>query len=440
MGVPAVPMCTRAFVELSKTTAAKRGMPHLREVFTPHPVWGKTPTELAAMVRGPDPVTGKPMMKEIMDDLTTPLSAEEKKSGTENISAGPPVYGPDTLDDLQTLFMDNGMTDYLPIIIPTEEKVEAMLKGTSHHPDEVLRKAIQSVGYESVQWGYTVRQVAVNAVMAGCKPEYFPVVLAMASVGQLGFFGSTTSGSSAILINGPIRDKLNMNYGIGALSPFAQPNATIGRSWTLMGKNLTSGGVPGDTYQGSQGNQLDYNSCFIAEDEKNSPWTPFHVQQGFKPEENVVSLFLGWDIRQGHGAKGAGVMENPMFDEQISSMFRTMAGQFGALVVCDPLVAKRLVAQGYDTKEKLSEWLWKNTLRTAKEYRESSLTYIYDYPLALEGREPYATWYKVAEDTLIPWFPKAKNINFVVCGGQTNAFFQIANMNHGRSASIDKWM
>lgn len=70
---------------------------------------------------------------------------------------------------------------------------------------------------------------------------------------------------------------------------------------------------------------------------------------------------------------------------------------------------------------------------------ESSVSYVYTCPLALEGREPYATWWKCAEDTMNPWFPSAKNINFVVCGGQTNAFFQIGNMNHGRSESIDKW-
>ena len=146
-------MCTRAFVELSKTTAAKRGMPLEPIVFTPHPVWGKTPAELAAMVGGSDPVTGKSMMKEVMDYLTTPLSEEEKKTGIENVSLGPSVDGPDTLDNLQEIFMNNGMTDYMPMIIPTEEKVEAMLKGTSHHPDEVLKKAIQGVGYESAQWG-----------------------------------------------------------------------------------------------------------------------------------------------------------------------------------------------------------------------------------------------------------------------------------------------
>jgi len=438
MGVPAIPMCTRAYTELANLTAAREGMPHLRQVFTPHPVGGKSDAELAAYLVNPDPVSGKQIMKEIVDDLTRPLTPDEMKTGMQSIGAGAATFGPDTADNLQEVFMNNGMTDYLPVIIPTEEKVDAMLKGTSHSPDEVLRTPLQGVGYTSARWGYNVRQVAVNAVMAGCRPEFFPVVLAMAAAGPLGLFGSTTSSTTAIVINGPIRDKLNMNYGLGALGPFAQANATIGRSWTLMGKNLTNGGIPGDTYQGGQGNNIDYNNCVIAEDEKNSPWPALHTQFGFKPEDNVVSIFGGPDVRQGHGARGAGALV-AMFDEQISFMFQSMVGGDGALVILDPLVAKRLVDQGYDTKEKLQDWLWKNTVRTAKDFRESFLASFHLYPLALQGREPYATWYKVPEDTLIPFFPRAADINFVVSGGQANAFFQVANMNHGRSVLIDKW-
>jgi hypothetical protein len=438
MGVPAIPMCTQAYTELAKLTASRDGMPHLRQVFTPHPVGGKTDAELAAYLVNPDPVSGIQIMKEIVDGLTKPLTADETKTGLQAMAAGPATFGPDTVDNLQEIFMNNGMTDYMPIVIPTEEKVAAMLKATSHKPDEVLRTPVQGVGYTSARWGYTVREVAVNAVMAGCRPEYFPVVLAMASLGPLGLFGSTTSSSTAIVINGPIRNKLNMNYGLGALSPFAQSNATIGRAWTLMGKNLTNGGIPGDTYQGGQGNQLDYNNCIIAEDEKNSPWTPFHVQMGFKPEENVVSIFGGPDLRQGHGAKGAGA-EVAMFDQQISFMCQSMVGGSGALAILDPLVAKRLVDQGYDNKEKLSDWVFKNTQRTVKDFKESFLASFHLYPLALQGREPYASWYKLPDDAMIPFFVSAKQINFVVCGGQANAFFQIANMSHGRSASIDKW-
>ena len=74
-----------------------------------------------------------------------------------------------------------------------------------------------------------------------------------------------------------------------------------------------------------------------------------------------------------------------------------------------------------------------------KDFKESFLASFHLYPLALQGREPYASWYKLPDDAMIPFFNSAKQINFVVCGGQANAFFQIANMSHGRSESIDKW-
>jgi hypothetical protein len=431
MGVPSVPVITKAYYDLARSTAAQRGMPTLRIVYTVHPVWGKTNEQLRALIDGSDPVTGKPMMKEIIDALTMPLTPEDQKSGLENISMGPATFGPDTVENLQKYFMDNAMTDYMPIIIPTEAKVEAMLKGTSHQPDEAVGRA--------GGWHYTVKQVAVNAVMAGCDPSYFPIILAIASTGDLALGGSTTSFGYSMVINGPIRDKINMNYTIGALSPFAQPNATIGRAWSLLGKNLGPGSIPGQTYWGGQGNNLNYNNVVIAEDEKNSPWTPFHVQKGFKPEENVVSLFSGWDMRMGHGAKGAGAIM-PKFDEQIASMFPTLARMFNIVVVIDPLTAKALVDQGYDTKEKLQDWLWKNATVSAKEYRESFLAHVWLYPRALKGEEPYATWWKASDDTQIPCVPKADNIALVVTGGQTNAFFQVGNMNYSRSASIDKWM
>ena len=281
MGIPSVPMVTKAFKELATLNAAKRGMPHERITFTPHPVWGKTPDELRAYVEGPDPVSGKPMMKEIVDALTTPLSDDEKKSGMVSVSTGPATFGPDTPKNLQQHYLDNGMTDYLPIIIPTEEEVGEMLKGTSHHPDEVVGKM---AGGAYPPWSYTVKQVAINAVMAGCKPEYLPTILAIASSGTPSLMSSTNSFAYAAVINGPIRDKLNMNYGIGALGPFAQPNAAIGRAWTLVSRNLANGGVPGDTYMGSQGNNLNYNNLIIAENEAASPWVPLHVQKGFKAE------------------------------------------------------------------------------------------------------------------------------------------------------------
>ena len=430
MGIPSVAIVTRAYYDLAKSTAAERGMPTLRVAYTPHPMWGKTPDETLAVLDGPDAMTNVNFMREVIAGLTQPLNAEDQKSGLFPVPPGPASFGPETSDNLQRYFMDNQMTDYMPIIIPTEERVQAMLKGTSHKPDEVVGK--------TQGWSYTVKDVAVNAVMAGCEPSYLPVVLAIASTGQLALGGSTTSFGYAMVINGPIRDKLGMNYGTGALSPFAQPNATIGRAWSLLGKNLGSGSIPGQTYWGGQGNNLNYNNVVIAEDEKSSKWTPFHVQKGFKPDENVVSLFNGWDVRMGHGAKGAGAVM-PKFDEQISSMFPTLARMFNIMVVLDPLTVDGLVEQGYDTKEKLQQWLWKNSTVSAKEYRESFLAHVWIYPRALKGEEPMATWWKAPDDQQIPVVPKPEDISLVVAGGQTNAFFQVGNMNYGRSVSIDKW-
>jgi hypothetical protein len=429
-------MVTKAFKELAILNAGKRGMPHERICFTPHPVWGKTPDELRVYVEGPDPVSGKPLMKEVVDALTVPLSDDEKKTGMVSVSIGPPSFT-DTVDNLQEYYLNNGYTDFLPIILPTQEKVDAMLKRTSHHPDEVVGK-MAAGAYPA--WTYTVRQVAASAVMSGARPEYFPIILAIASSGIASLFSSTNSFAFAMIVNGPIRDKLEMNYGIGALGPFAQANATLGRAWTLLSKNLGNGGIPGDTYLGSLGNNLNYNNVVIAENEEASPWPPFHVQRGFKPEENVVSLFRGLGVVPGQVARGSSVNQSPQFDYQMSDLFSTFTGFFGALIIADPLVAVRLKEQGYDTKEKLIAWLYKNTTQTVKDYKSRNYSYLFEYPQALQGREPFATWYKLPDDAVIPHFPRPESFNIVVTGGQTNAYPQAGNLSYGVSVSIDKWM
>ena len=232
-----------------------------RTVFTPHPVGGKTPDELVGVRKGPDPVTGKPMMKEIVDDLTVPLSADEKKTGMQCQSGGTrAIYGPDSLDNLQAIFLNNGMTDYMPIIIPTEEKVAAMLKGTSHSRMN-SSDAIQDGGYTSARWTYTVKQVAVNAVMAGCEAANLSRSAGDCVDGRPCARRFDDFVRLLDVINGPIRDKLNMNYGIGALSPFAQSNATIGRAWTLMGKNLGNGGFPATPTGAGRATTLNYNNA-----------------------------------------------------------------------------------------------------------------------------------------------------------------------------------
>jgi hypothetical protein len=427
MGIPAAPVVTIAFKDLAKTNAAKRGMPLERICFTPHPVWGKTDEQMYAYLEGNDPVNNTPLMPEVISALTKPLTDDEKKSGTVTPPVGAPSFT-DTSDNLQQYFLDNGMTDFMPIILPTQERVDAMLKATSHKPDEVVGKMTPAQGAFPA-WSYTVQHVAVNAVMAGALPDYFPTLLAIASTGISALFSSTNSLVSAAVVNGPVRDKLQMNCGIGAMGPFNQANAVIGRAWTLMSKNLDGGGIAGETYMGSQGNIINYNNLIIPEAEKDSPWPPFHVQKGFQPEESVISFFFGFNITQGQGGKGLGVKPIPLYNVAMSANVAPFASLFGALFILDPLVANGLGDLGFKTKDQIADWLVKNTTVTVKEVKSMLFSGL--------PRGPEAA--NLTDDSVIPKWSRADAYNFVVCGGQTNPYHQLANMSYRLSVSIDKW-
>jgi hypothetical protein len=203
----------------------------------------------------------------------------------------PRLVEPDTEENLQQQFLDNHWTDGLPVVLPTEKRVAAMLAATSRKPDEVVGR-MQPTEFRAA-WEYTVEKVAVNAVMAGAKPEYFPVILALAA-SQVTARGSTSSSSSAmVVVNGPIRHEINMNWGTGAMGPYNHANATIGRAYGLLSQNLQGGSEPGVTFMGSQGNSCTYNNVTFAENEERSPWEPLHVQKGYKPTDSAVSIFYG---------------------------------------------------------------------------------------------------------------------------------------------------
>ncbi|MGD9159544.1 MAG: UGSC family (seleno)protein, partial [Desulfobacteraceae bacterium] len=172
-------MITQRFEELVTTTAFKKGIPNLRIVYTPHPITDR-PAELCReYIAGNDFIAGKPMLEHIYAGLTTPLSAGDAKAGFLEREPRPRYFPADTPEKLTEFFHSQGYTDGNPIILPTEEKVKEMLNATSHDPEEWVGQMRPSPPHEA--WYYNVEMVAVNAVMAGAKPEYFPVILAIAS-------------------------------------------------------------------------------------------------------------------------------------------------------------------------------------------------------------------------------------------------------------------
>ena len=224
-GVPTVAMHTDKFDRLVRSVATVNGMAALRQVFVPQPIMGKSPAELRAYVDGRDPITSRPVMQEVVEGLTRPFDAAELKSVVFDRST-PRLCEPDTEENLHRVFLDNRWTDMLPIVLPTEERVAAMLAHTHRKPDEIVGH-MRSTHFREY-WEYTVEKVAVNAVMAGARPEYFPVILALAATGVTARSSSSSAMASMAVVNGPVRRAIDMNAGIGAMGPYNHANATIG--------------------------------------------------------------------------------------------------------------------------------------------------------------------------------------------------------------------
>jgi hypothetical protein len=407
------------------------GMP-IRYVGVPFPFSGQPKSVLKGYIEGKDTVSGKPMMQAIIDGLTKPLSDEEKMSGTPPESAPEPrLLRADTEDNLQRLFKEKCWTDYNPVIIPTDERVAAMLKGTSHKPDEIVKSAAGTFG---TRRPFTVEKVAIVAVMAGAKPEYFPVILALASM--VPYQDSTTSIAQMIVVNGPIRNQIGMNSGLGALGPNNDANSVIGRSVTLIHK-IIQGYDEGVTGFASLSNPLRYDNLCIAENEEALPegWQPFHVQMGHKPTDSIVTMFTGWNF-----INSTGWVEQHYAPQMLMRDYMSSLSGMSATLLMDPSVAELLNnVQGFTTKAMLADWLCQNVEKTAQSYWGNSIVSSMLGPLGAQGLEPYASWKKLPGDARIKPFTNPKTIHAVVVGGKTASVWFATDFMPEKGASIDAW-
>jgi hypothetical protein len=430
--VPTVALHTDIFKRLVESVVRARGMPDAQYAYVPQPVMGKTPEQLMDYIEGQDPVTGKPVLQEIIEGLTaTPeVSADELQRLTFDRTA-PRLVTASSEEELHELFLKNKWTDYLPIILPTEQRVEAMLKGTSHKPDEVIGHMRPTGNREA--WEYTVEKVAVNAVMAGARPEHFPVILALAA-SEISARGSSTSSLAAMcVVNGPVRKEIDMNWGIGALGPYNLANAAIGRAWGLLSQNLQGGSEPGETYMGSMGNNYSYNNLTFAENEERSPWEPLHVQHGFKEDESTVSVFGGC-----RGTQFTLGVREKHWEDHVRAMLSGIDGHDSVCYLLDPITARQFQDRGLQTKQDLIDWTYENSQMPASVYWDYQLVQNYIYPLATAGEEPYATKLKAAPDELVHKFSK-RQIEVVVVGGEANGYWRIMHAGYRNTFSVDKW-
>jgi hypothetical protein len=419
---------THVFKRLCHATALAMGMPRLRQAYVPQPVVDRSAADLRAYIEGQDPISKRPFMQEVLDGLLSPLE-DADLHGLSFDRTTPRLMESDTEDNLRQVFDKNCWTDMLPIVLPTEERVEAMLRGTSHPPDKVVGRLRPTAFRE--YWEFTVEKVAVNAVMAGARPEYFPVILALASSGISARSSSTNSFATITVVNGPIRNELAMNSGIGVMGPYNHANAAIGRAYGLLSQNLQGGSVPDDTYMGSLGNWYAYTAV-LPEAEERSPWQPLHVQKGFKPTDSIASIFFGgWYTHAGYGPRAT-------WQEKMRRSLAAVEQYSQPLFVMDPIVARGFVDLGYDTKEKLIGWCAANALLTAREYWDNQWIQYLMRPRAVAGVEPYASRLKAQPDDVITIFEPSE-IHIVVAGGETQGAWKMISGSLRATVSIDAW-
>jgi len=246
-------------------------------------------------------------------------------------------------------FASEGWSDGLPIVPPTEGRVAQMLAFSDLDPS-------CSLGPMPPRWGEaTIAKLAVNAVMAGCKPEYFPVIVTAVKAilakqfNLYGIQGTTNPASPVLIVNGPVAREIGVNARGNLFGPGFRANATIGRAIRLIMTTI-GGGVPQQADKSTLGNPAKYTCCF-AENEANSPWAPLHVERGFEAETSTVTAF--------GGAAPANIIDK---SKNASEMLETIARAIAvsgsnnmfmsqeALLVLGPEHAAIAARQGFDKK------------------------------------------------------------------------------------------
>ncbi len=267
----------------------------------------------------------------------------------------------DDPEALMDWLAEQGMGDGLPAIAPTPARVERMLSVWGGDPQEVIAEIPPHFA------DATAEKLAISAVMAGCRPEYFPLVVAAVraiSGKEFDLYGvqaTTNPVAPLLVVNGPIRKQVDLNCGAGLLGPGFRPNATIGRAVRLVMINL-GGAVPGPIDKATLGQPAKYTAC-IGENEEANPWMPLHVERGFAREDSVVTV-LGIA-----GTVNVVDTESKTADEYIKCLAGSLtiqgsnnmlSGGTGIITVLLCPEHAQMLAEGGYSKDDVKRYMWEN--------------------------------------------------------------------------------
>lgn len=316
--------------------------------------------------------------------------------------------------DLAEWYLTQPWSDGLPVIQPTAEKIAAVVQALGSDPQFVECRVPPRMG------NLTREVLAINTVMAGAKPEYAPVIraalLAMTEpqFNMNALQASTHMAAPLLIVNGPIRKAIGMNAGCNVFGPGNRANATIGRAIRLVMFSV-GGGIPGELDKATLGHPGKYTFC-IAENEEESPWAPYHVEQGFAPEDSTVFVIAA---ESPHSVTNH-VANDPegILDSVVSAMstiaHNTAVAGGPCAVVLGIEHAKMIASHGW-TRSDVRSYLWAYSGSTFGE-----LSFNHRYGKVYNRNLP--RWCRRSSDSRIPVVARPEDLHLFVAGGSAGRF------------------
>jgi hypothetical protein len=316
--------------------------------------------------------------------------------------------------DLIEYYYERGFSDGLPVVPPTQEKIDEIVARLGGDPSFVEARI-------APRWGDLTREVlAINMVMAGCKPEYTPVVLAAVKAltdqafNLNGVQATTHVASPLLIVNGPIAREIGMNGGVNAFGSGNRANATIGRALRLIMLNV-GGGWPGDLDKSTLGHPGKYTYC-VTENEAQSPLAPYHVEHGYKPEDSTVFVMA---------AEAPHSITNHISNDP-EGILETMCSAMSTIASNSAVLGGHIaVVLGLEHAQTIGKHGWsradvRNFLFQNHGNRFIDLAYGHRYGKVYNRNLP--KYYKREDNTRIPIVHSPENIHLFVMGGEAGRF------------------
>ena len=335
------------------------------------------------------------------------------------------VEAPGELEALNRFFIEQRWGDGLIVAPPTQEAVQRMLRHTPRAPADVVATIAPGMGAATVEY------IAIQGVMAGCHPEYLPVLIAAAEAVATPRFhlqaiqATTNPAAVWLVLNGPIARRLEVNSGSGCLGPGTWANATLGRALRLILQNIGRA-LPGDMDRSTQGQPGKYTFC-CAENEEANPWEPLHVERGFSADASTVSVVgaLGtWNMNMtASAAEDVIAMIGDTMQYPASSDYIFGGAPF---VILSPQHAQLFHREGW-SKAEVKRRLWEASKMRAGRSRGS------EFERMANGRR--AELGAITADTIVPISEKPEDISIVVAGGPGSHSVFVPVSAHTRSVT-----